>query len=41
MCLTLHRTKEADLIEKLESVPNKSGYIKELIRRDIENERPA
>ena len=26
---------EADIIEKLDSVPNKAGYIKELIRRDI------
>lgn len=26
---------EADIIEKLESVPNKAGYIKSLIRADI------
>ncbi len=26
---------ESDLIEKLESVENKSGYIKQLIRDDI------
>ena len=30
---------EADIIEKLDSVPNKAGYIKELIRRDIENSK--
>ena len=30
---------EADIIEKLDSVPNKAGYIKELIRRDIENNK--
>ena len=29
-------TTESDIIEKLESVPNKSGYIKSLIRKDIE-----
>lgn len=26
---------EADIVEKLESEPNKSGYIKRLIREDI------
>ena len=26
---------EMDIIEKLESVPNKAGYIKSLIRADI------
>lgn len=29
------RRTEADLIEKLESVPNRAGYIKSLIRRDL------
>lgn len=29
-------TTEQDIIEKLESVPNKAGYIKRLIRADIE-----
>ena len=29
------RRTEADLIEKLESVPNRAGYIKLLIRRDL------
>ncbi len=28
-------TTEQDIIDKLESVPNKSGYIKQLIREDI------
>ena len=28
-------TTEQDIINKLESVPNKSGYIKRLIREDI------
>lgn len=27
---------EQDIIQKLDSVPNKSGYIKSLIRADIE-----
>ena len=27
---------EADILQKLESVQNKSGYIKQLIRKDIE-----
>lgn len=31
-CIT---TTEQDIIEKLESVPNKAGYIKQLIRADI------
>ena len=31
-CIT---TTEKDIIEKLESVPNKAGYIKQLIRADI------
>ena len=32
----LMKTTEADLIAKLESVPNKARYIKDLIRADIE-----
>ncbi|MGN0614190.1 MAG: hypothetical protein ACI4JB_09880 [Porcipelethomonas sp.] len=32
------KTTESDIIEKLESVPNKSGYIKSLIRKDIEED---
>ena len=31
-CLT---NTEQDIIQKLESVPNKAGYIKQLIRADI------
>ena len=27
---------DADILEKLESVPNKQGYIKQLIRADME-----
>ena len=29
---------EHDIIQKLDSVPNKAGYIKALIRADIEKE---
>ena len=29
---------EQDIIDKLESVPNKAGYIKHLIRKDIHEE---
>lgn len=33
--LKLVDTTDADIIAKLESVPNKQGYIKDLIRADI------
>ena len=33
--LKLNRTTDADLIDSLNRVRNKQGYIKELIRRDI------
>lgn len=33
--LKLNRNTDADILEKLNSVPNKQGYIKELIRADI------
>lgn len=33
--LRLVKSTEADIIEKLLSEPNKSGYIKRLIREDI------
>lgn len=35
--LELRKTTDSDVIEKLESVPNKSQYIKALIRADIAN----
>lgn len=35
------KTTEPDILEKLESVENKSGYIKSLIRADIENEKKS
>jgi hypothetical protein len=31
----LRADKDADIIEKFESVPNKTEYLRELIRRDI------
>lgn len=34
--LKLNINTDADILSKLESVPNKQGYIKELIRKDIE-----
>lgn len=29
------KTTEQDIIDKMESVPNKAGYVKGLIRKDI------
>lgn len=34
--LKLNRRTDEDVLEKLDSVPNKQGYIKELIRADLE-----
>ena len=31
----LNYTTDADIIKHLESIPNRQGYIKDLIRRDI------
>ena len=33
--LKLNRSTDADLIDSLNSIANKQGYIKELIRRDL------
>lgn len=33
--LKLNRSTDADLIESLNRIANKQGYIKQLIRRDI------
>lgn len=33
--LELHKENDADIIKRLDSVGNKQGYIKTLIRRDI------
>lgn len=39
MCVNIRLNKEIDLdiIEKLNNIGNKQGYIKELIRKDIKN----
>ena len=34
----LRRGDDIDILEKLDSVPNKSSYIKELIRKDIKDQ---
>lgn len=36
--IRLDKEKDADLIEKLASVPSKQGYIKDLIKSDIERD---
>ena len=33
--MKLNVSSDADILQKLDSVPNKQGYIKELIRKDI------
>ena len=35
--LALNKKTDADILEKLDHVDSKMGYIKELIRKDIEN----
>ena len=35
--LKLNNNTDADIISKLDSVPSKQGYIKGLIRKDINN----
>lgn len=39
ICLKFNLKTDADILEKLESVENKQGYIKDLIRKDIENSK--
>ena len=36
--LRLNFKTDADVIEKLDNVPSKMGYIKNLIRKDIKND---
>ena len=36
--LKLHKVNDADIIEKLNSVGNRQGYIKDLIRADVSDE---
>lgn len=33
--MKLNRNTDSDILAKLDSVPNKQGYIKELIRADL------
>ena len=33
--MKLNRNTDADILEKLDEVPNKQGYIKDLIRADL------
>lgn len=35
--LNLNLKTDADIIKALEAVPNKQGYIKELIRKDLKS----
>lgn len=35
ICIRLNKNTDSDVIEALEKSENKSGYIKELIRRDL------
>lgn len=37
--MNFHRTLDADVLDKLDSVPSKQGYIKELIRADIAKQK--
>ncbi len=37
--LKLNKEKDQDILDRLASVKSKQGYIKELIRRDIEAEK--
>ena len=38
--INLNRTHDADIIDHLNTKPNKSGYVKQLIRDDISKEDP-
>ena len=35
--LRLYKKTDVDVLNKLDSVPNKQGYIKQLVRQDIAN----
>ena len=37
--IRINKAKERDIIQKLEQVKNKSGYIKGLIKQDIKNSK--
>ena len=37
--LKFHKTHEAEIIEKLDSVPSKNNYVRQLILQDLEREK--
>lgn len=37
--LALNRNTDSDILNKLDNVPNKQGYIKQLIRADIAKDK--
>lgn len=37
--INFNRNTEPELVEKMEKVPNRSRYIKDLIREDLEREK--
>jgi len=39
--LSLNVRTDADIIAKLDSLPSKQGYIKQLIRDDMNKQKPA
>lgn len=39
ICLKFNLKYDADILQRLDSVGNKQGYIKELIRRDMQREK--
>lgn len=40
ICLKLNKGTDADVLQRLEEVPSKQGYIKSLIRADIAKNEP-
>lgn len=41
ICLRLSYNTDADIIKKLDEVESKMGYIKELIRKDMQAQKKA
>lgn len=37
--LKLNKNTDGDILDKLRAVPNRQGYIKSLIRKDLKNSR--
>lgn len=38
VCVKFHKVYDADILEKLDSTQNVTGYIKDLIRNDIKRQ---